>query len=174
MVGEIRDKETAKIAVEAALTGHLVFSTLHTNDAAGAVTRLTEMGVEPFLTSSAVDCVQAQRLARRLCKYCREAYTPSAKSLEDIGFPFKPDKLPTLYKAKGCPKCSNTGYKGRVGIYEVMLMSETLEKLTVERATTEEIKKVAISEGMKTLKEDGFRKVLKGLTSIEEIVRTIV
>lgn len=174
MVGEIRDKETAQIAVEAALTGHLVFSTLHTNDAAGALTRLTEMGIEPFLTSSAIDCVQAQRLARKLCKHCKESYTPSAKSLEDIGFPFEPDKLPTLYKAKGCPRCANAGYRGRVGIYEVMLISETIEKLTVERASTEEIKNVAISEGMKTLKEDGFRKVLKGFTSIEEIVRIIV
>lgn len=173
MVGEIRDKETAQIAVEAALTGHLVFSTLHTNDAAGAITRLTEMGIEPFLTSSAVDCIQAQRLARKLCKHCKEPYDLSEKSLNDIGFTFNGDKVPTIYKAKGCPKCSETGYKGRVGIYEVMLISETIEKLTVERATAEAIKKVAISEGMQTLKDDGFQKVLKGITSIEEIMRVI-
>lgn len=174
MVGEIRDRETAQIAIEAALTGHLVFSTLHTNDAPGAITRLTEMGIEPFLTSSAVDCIQAQRLARKLCSDCKEAYTPPRKSLEDIGFPLPDSEVPTLYRAKGCSKCNETGYKGRIGIYEVMLMSETIEKLTVDRATADEIKKVAISEGMNTLRDDGFAKVLKGITSIEEIMRVIV
>jgi len=174
MIGEIRDEETALISVESALTGHLVLSTLHTNDAPSAITRLTEMGIEPFLTSSAVDCVVAQRLARRLCKHCKESYTPSLKSLEDIGFPLKGNKPPTLYRAKGCNKCNNTGYKGRVGIYEVMLVSENIERLTVERATTDEIKKVALSEGMKTLREDGFEKVLQGTISIEEIMRVIV
>jgi type IV pilus assembly protein PilB len=174
MVGEIRDKETAQIAVEAALTGHLVFSTLHTNDAPGAITRLTEMGIEPFLTSSAVDCIQAQRLARKLCKHCKEPYTPSEKSLMDIGFPLPHQKVPTLYKARGCPRCSDTGYKGRVGVYEVMLISEAIEQLTVERATAVDIRKIAISEGMRTLRDDGFQKVLEGVTSIEEIMRVIV
>jgi len=174
MVGEIRDKETAQIAIEAALTGHLVFSTLHTNDAPGAVTRLTEMEIEPFLTSSAVDCIQAQRLARKLCKHCKESYTPSLKSLKEVNFPLKDSKPPSIYRAKGCNKCNNTGYKGRIGIYEVMLVSETIERLTVERATAEEIKKVAVSEGMKTLRVDGFEKVLMGATSIEEVMRVVV
>jgi len=174
MVGEIRDKETAQIAIEAALTGHLVFSTLHTNDAAGAITRLTEMGIQPFLTSSAVDCVQAQRLARRLCANCKEAYEPPEKLLEEVGIEIKDCKIPTLYKAKGCAKCSETGYKGRVGLYEVMLVSEEIKRLTVGRATTEEIKNVAIKEGMRTLKEDGLEKVLRGQTSIEEIMRVVV
>jgi len=174
MVGEIRDKETAQIAIEAALTGHLVFSTLHTNDAAGAITRLTEMGIQPFLTSSAVDCVQAQRLARRLCANCKEAYEPPEKLLEEVGIEIKDGKIPTLYKAKGCAKCSETGYKGRVGLYEVMLVSDEIKRLTVKRATTEEIKNVAIKEGMRTLKEDGLEKVLRGQTSIEEIMRVVV
>lgn len=172
MIGEIRDRETALIAVESALTGHLVLSTLHTNDAPSAITRLTEMGIEPFLTSSAVDCIVAQRLARKLCKHCKEPYTPSAKALAESGFPLKSDKPPTLYKAKGCNKCSE-GYKGRVGVYEVLQISGAIERLTVERTTTDEIKKLAISEGMKTMIEDGFEKVRQGITSIEEIMRVI-
>jgi len=173
MIGEIRDEETALIAVESALTGHLVLSTLHTNDAPSALTRLTEMGLEPFLTSSAVDCVVAQRLARRLCKECKEAYEPSPEMLERVGFSFD-GKVPTLYKVKGCKKCNNTGYKGRIGIYEIMMVSETVERLTVERATAEQIKEVVIAEGMKTLREDGFEKVRLGITSLEEILRVIV
>ncbi len=174
MVGEIRDRETAQIAIEAALTGHLVLSTLHTNDAPGAITRLTEMGIPPFLVSSAVDCVQAQRLARRLCKGCKESYNPSTKALEEIGFPLEGDDILTLYRPKGCSKCNDTGYKGRIGIYEIMLMSETIKRLTVEKATAEEIKEVAIAQGMKTLRQDGFEKVRLGITSIEEIMRVIV
>lgn len=175
MVGEIRDRETAQIAIEAALTGHLVFSTLHTNDAPGAITRLTEMGTPPFLTASAVDCVQAQRLTRRLCKECKEPYEPSLKVLKEIGLSLdKSDKVPTLYKPKGCAKCSQTGYKGRLGLYEVMLVSEKIKDLTVKRATTEEIKEVATSEGMKTLRQDGLEKVKLGITSIEEIMRVVV
>lgn len=174
MVGEIRDTETAKIAIEAALTGHLVLSTLHTNDAPSAITRLIEMGIEPFLISSAVDCVQAQRLARRLCKECKESYTPSIEVLQKIDFPLDNGEPPTLYRPKGCPKCNNTGYKGRMGIYEVMTVSETIERLTVEKATAEQIKSVAIQEGMKTLREDGFAKVKLGLTSIEEVMRVVV
>lgn len=174
MVGEIRDHETAEIAIEAALTGHLVFSTLHTNDAPSAISRLIEMGIEPFLVASAIDCVQAQRLARRLCSECKEPYQPSRKALEEIGFPFdESGEIPTLYRPKGCPKCNNTGYKGRMGIYEVMLMSETIERLAVEKATAEQIKKVAIEEGMKTLRMDGFEKVKMGLTSIEELLRVV-
>jgi type IV pilus assembly protein PilB len=173
MVGEIRDQETAQIAIEAALTGHLVLSTLHTNDAPGAITRLTEMGVEPFLTSSAVDCVQAQRLARRLCKECKQEYKPPKQAMIDAGYPA--DNVPELvYRAKGCQKCSNTGYKGRVGVYEVMLVSDEIERLTVEHATAEEIKQVALAEGMVTLRMDGLEKVRMGMTSIEEVMRVIV
>ena len=171
MVGEIRDGETAQIAIEAALTGHMVLSTLHTNDAPGAISRLTEMKVEPFLISSAISCVQAQRLARRLCKECKQEYKPEKKILIDIGFPLEGNKTPKLHKPKGCKKCANTGYKGRVGLYEIMLMSDEIERLTIERATADEIKAVAIKEGMSTLKHDGFKKVLLGLTSIEEVLR---
>jgi type IV pilus assembly protein PilB len=173
LVGEIRDQETAKIAIESALTGHLVLSTLHTNDAPGAVTRLTEMGVEPFLVSSSVDCVLGQRLARKLCSDCKEEYKPARQVLLDGGY--REDNLPeTLFKAKGCRKCGNTGYRGRMGVHEVMLMSEEISRLTVEEATAEEIKKVATQQGMLTLREDGLEKARMGLTSIEEIVRVIV
>ncbi|RJQ54513.1 MAG: type II secretion system protein GspE [Actinobacteria bacterium] len=175
MVGEIRDQETAQIAVEAALTGHLVLSTLHTNDAPGAISRLTEMGIEPFLISSAIDCVQAQRLARRLCKDCKEAYKPSRQALLEAGFKIaKDEEVPTIYRPKGCAKCNGTGYKGRCGIYEVMLKSEEIERLTVGRASAEEIKKAAVKGGMKTLRDDGLEKVLIGTTSIEEVMRVVV
>lgn len=173
LVGEIRDQETAQIAIESALTGHLVLSTLHTNDAAGAITRLTEMGVEPFLVASSVDCVLAQRLARRLCADCKEAYKPSKQVLIDAGFP--EDNLPeTLYRPKGCKKCGGTGYRGRLGVHEVMQVSEEIGELCVREATAETIREVAIREGMSTLKMDGLEKVRMGQTSIEEIVRVIV
>lgn len=173
MVGEIRDRETAQIAVEAALTGHLVLSTLHTNDAPSAITRLTEMGIAPFLTASALDCVQAQRLARRLCSHCKEAYEPSVEGLKKAEFPLNGKEAPTLYRASGCKKCGNTGYKGRLGIHEVMLMSDEIERLTIARAPSEEIRRVSIEQGMRTLIEDGYEKVKQGLTSIEEIMRII-
>ena len=172
MVGEIRDRETAQIAVESALTGHLVLSTLHTNDAPGAISRLTEMGVAPFLISSAIDCVQAQRLARRLCPECRKPYEPDEELLTKMGVPG--EKNVTLYHPGGCPLCNDTGYKGRVGLYEVMVVSEQIQQLTVEHATCDAIKKVAVEEGMRTLREDGMAKVLKGLTSFEEILRVVV
>lgn len=174
MVGEIRDRETAQIAIEAALTGHLVLSTLHTNDAPGAITRLTEMGIAPFLTASAVDCVQAQRLARRLCEACKEAYTPSVEALRRVGFPVEDGQAPVIYKAKGCTKCNHTGYKGRVGIYEIMTVSDRIEQLAVERASADRIRHAAVEEGMKTLLRDGLEKVRLGTTSIEEIMRIIV
>jgi len=132
------------------------------------------MGIEPFLISSAVDCVQAQRLARRLCKDCKEPYTPSLEALEKVEFPLDNGEAPTLYRPKGCAKCNQTGYKGRVGLYEVMLVSETIERLTVEKATAEQIKTVAVEEGMKTLRDDGFAKVKLGVTSIEEVMRVVV
>lgn len=173
MIGEIRDRETAMIAIESALTGHLVLSTLHTNDAPSALTRLTEMGIEPFLTASAVDCVAAQRLARKLCPKCKEAYHPSAEVLKKVGFPCKEKEKLTFYRAKGCGKCKDTGYKGRVGVFEVMTTSEEIERLTVEKSSTDEIMKQAIKEGILTLKEDGFEKVRQGITSLEEIMRVI-
>jgi type IV pilus assembly protein PilB len=177
MVGEVRDKDTAQIAVESALTGHLVLSTLHTNDAPGALSRLTEMGVEPFLTASAVDCVIAQRLVRKLCDGCREPYAPSRDILRQAGF--AKESLDTrgditLYRSVGCPRCSNTGYKGRMGIYEIMLVSEAIQRLIVERKSADEIGRVARAEGMISLRQDGHERVLQGLTSIEEISRVIV
>lgn len=174
MIGEIRDKETGTIAIEAALTGHLVLSTLHTNDAPSAITRLTEMGIEPFLSASAVTLVLAQRLCRRLCTECKEAYVPEAAALDRIGFPYEPGKMPTLYRARGCKKCSGIGYRGRMGVHEVMTMSETLERLTVENASADDLMRMAIEEGMLTLRDDGFSKVKAGATSIEEILRVVV
>jgi type IV pilus assembly protein PilB len=173
LVGEIRDEETAKIAIESALTGHLVLSTLHTNDAAGAVTRLTEMGVEPFLVSSAVDCVLGQRLARRLCPDCKEEWTPRPEVLIEAGYPA--DNLPeTIYRAVGCRKCGGTGYRGRLGVHEVLLMSEEISRLCVEEAPAEKIRQVAMEQGMLTLRQDGLEKVRMGQTSVEEVVRVIV
>lgn len=177
MVGEIRDKETAQIAIESALTGHLVLSTLHTNDAPGALTRLTEMGVEPFLTASAVDCVIAQRLVRKLCKHCREPYQATQEMLQRLEFPQEAiDRWSEikLNRAVGCGRCNNTGYKGRLGIYEIMPVSEAIERLIVERKSADEIGRVANAEGMVTLREDGLQRVLQGITSIEEISRVIV
>jgi len=174
MVGEIRDKETATIAIEAALTGHLVLSTLHTNDAPSALTRLTEMGVEPFLSASAINCVLAQRLARRLCTECKEAYMPSADALDRVGFPYDPDNIPTLYRARGCTHCNNVGYKGRMGIHEVMTIGERIERACVNHASGDEIKRLAVDEGMLTLRHDGFEKARLGFTSIEEVLRVVV
>lgn len=176
LVGEIRDKETATIAIESALTGHLVLSTLHTNDAPSAVTRLTEMGVEPFLVGSAIDAVLGQRLARRLCKQCKETYEPTGEALRDVGWPFEElgEELPELYRAKGCAACSGTGYRGRLAIHELMHVTEDIERLTVERASTDELAKVAIAQGMRPLRQDGLIKVSQGQTSIEEILRVVV
>lgn len=173
MVGEIRDKETAKIAVEAALTGHLVLSTLHTNDAPSAISRLIEMGVEPFLVSSAIRCVQAQRLARRLCPECKEPYTPRQEWLEELKFP-NPEEVTVLYRPRGCPKCNNTGYKGRVGIYEVMEVNDEIEMLAAKKAATEKIREAALRNGMRTLRQDGLLKAKLGITSVEEVLRVTV
>ncbi|MDX6268121.1 MAG: type pilus assembly protein PilB [Frankiales bacterium] len=174
LLGEIRDGETAHIAVEAALTGHLVLSTLHTNDAPSAVVRLTEMGIEPFLVGSALDCVLAQRLARRLCSKCKEPYTPSKQALLENGFPWEDGmELPTLHRPIGCSACSKTGYKGRLALHEVMAVSEEIEKLTVERASSMTINRMAIEQGMITLRKDGLLKVMAGVTSVEEIFRVV-
>jgi len=175
LIGEIRDHETAQIAVEAALTGHLVLSTLHTNDAPSAITRLTEMGIEPFLVGSAVDCVLAQRLARLLCKKCKEEYTPTPDALIAARFPWVDGQpLPTLYRPVGCSQCSKTGYKGRLALHEVMPMSEQLELLTVEHAPASQITDIARQQGMITLRDDGMAKVIRGVTSIDEILRVVV
>jgi type IV pilus assembly protein PilB len=174
LIGEIRDHETAQIAIEAALTGHLVLSTLHTNDAPSAVTRLTEMGIEPFLVGSAMECVLAQRLARRLCSKCKEPYTPTADALREARFPWSDgDPLPTLYQAKGCSQCSNTGYRGRLALHEVMAVSEGVERLAVERASSTAIAELAADEGMDSLRLDGLNKVLDGTTSLAEIFRVV-
>ena len=174
LIGEIRDHETAQIAIEAALTGHLVLSTLHTNDAPSAVTRLTEMGIEPFLVGSALDSVLAQRLARRLCSKCKEPYEPTDEQLLTVGFPWEPGtEKPILHRPIGCTNCAKTGYKGRLALHEVMLVSEEIERLAVSHSSAADISKVAIDQGMKTLRDDGWLKVRQGITSIEEILRVV-
>ena len=181
LIGEIRDKETATIAIEAALTGHLVLSSLHTNDAPSAISRLVEMDVETFLVASSIDAVVAQRLARILCDKCKQPYTPEEPELraagytedvlEEVGEVFR---APDSRIAKNeCKTCSGTGYRGRIGLYEVMLRSEEIERLTVERASADAIRTVAIQQGMKTLREDGLAKVRAGITSIEEVARVV-
>jgi type IV pilus assembly protein PilB len=169
MVGEIRDRETAQIAIESALTGHLVLSTLHTNDAPGAITRLIEMGIEPFLVGSAVDCVVAQRLARLLCEECKKRVTLPAEVMRANGFNVGLDL--ECYEPVGCARCGGSGYKGRVGLYEVMWVSETIRSLAVAREPAETIAHAAVHEGMMRLREDGLEKVRRGLTSIAEIAR---
>ncbi len=169
MVGEIRDRETAQIAIEAALTGHLVLSTLHTNDAPGAVSRLIEMGIEPFLVGSAVDCVVAQRLARLLCEECKRRTTITADVMRANGFNVGLDL--EAYEPVGCARCGGSGYKGRIGLYEVMWVSETIRALAVAREPSENIAHAAVHEGMMRLREDGLEKVRRGLTSIAEIAR---
>jgi type IV pilus assembly protein PilB len=176
LVGEIRDKETAVIGIEAALTGHLVLSTLHTNDAASTPMRLVEMGVEPFLVTSALDAVVAQRLARKLCDKCKEPYQPTEAELVQAGWPMDDigDEWPTIHRAVGCPQCGRTGYRGRFGVHEVMLLTEEIERLIIESRSTEDIQKVALMQGMLSLRSDGLRKVGLGLTSLEEVFRVVV
>ena len=169
MVGEIRDAETARIAIESALTGHLVLSTLHTNDAPSAITRLTEMGIEPFLSASALDCIVAQRLVRTLCVHCRKPTTLTRQALEVAGFDSHEEV--EAYEPVGCSRCGGSGYKGRRGLYEVMRLSEEIRSLTVERASADAIRAVAIREGMRPLRDDGFDRVKQGITSIAEVAR---
>ena len=176
MVGEIRDTETAKISIESALTGHLVLSTLHTNDAPGAVTRLSEMGVEPFLTGSAVSAVLAQRLARKLCANCCEMYMPSVDEL--LAARITPEIAAqregmVLYRKVGCPRCNRTGYRGRIGIFQLLIMNDELEALAASGASRDEIERVAAANGMRSLWDDGIAKVSAGLTSIEELARVV-
>jgi type IV pilus assembly protein PilB len=169
MVGEIRDKETAQIAVEAALTGHLVLSTLHTRDAPNSISRLLDMGVEPFLLSSAIDCVIAQRLARRLCVDCRRPVEMSAEVLRDHGFNTRSNL--EVFEPGGCERCNDTGYRGRVGIFEVLVLSDTIRSMILERASADEIRKVAVKQGMRRLRTEGFLKVKQGITTPAEIAR---
>ena len=177
MVGEIRDVETAKMAVEAALTGHFVLSTLHTNDAPSALTRLNEMGVEPFLTGSAVTAVVAQRLARKLCTHCTEMYIPTREEM--LAARFSPEQVAaadgvSLYRKRGCPRCSQTGYKGRIGIYQFMLMTEEISRIAAAHGSRDDIERAALEGGMKSLWDDGLAKVASGLTSLEELGRVLV
>ena len=171
LVGEVRDKETAEIAVQSALTGHLVFSTLHTNDSASAITRLVDMGVEPFLISSSVLAVAAQRLVRLLCDNCKKAYQPSTIYLKSIGV--APDHFndTKIYKAVGCEKCISTGYKGRLGIFEIMVLNENLKGLILETFDSNRIKNEAVKQKMISLRQDGIEKVLEGITTMEEVLR---
>jgi len=174
LIGEIRDQETAQIAIEAALTGHLVLSTLHTNDAPAAITRLIEMDIEPFLVGSAIDCVVAQRLARRLCDRCKQPATHNPQDLVNLKVGFDPaGPMPTLYGPVGCTVCSKTGYRGRIALHEVMAVSEEIERLAVARSSSAEISRVAVQQGMRTLRMDGWAKAQLGLTSVEEILRVV-
>jgi len=169
MVGEIRDREAAQIAIESALTGHLVLTTMHTNDAPTAITRLTEMEIEPFLTASAVDCVVSQRLARVLCQSCKEPVVIPAEQLARSSLAINEDL--TAFEPRGCTRCGNTGYKGRLGLYEAMVMSDEIRALAIARAAADEVRKVAIEQGMRTLEEDGIDKIRAGLTTVAEIAR---
>jgi general secretion pathway protein E len=171
LVGEIRDLETAQIATHSALTGHLVFSTLHTNDAAGAVTRLIHMGIEPFLVTSSVIAILAQRLVRVVCNSCKEQYTPDEGSLRDIGINPQMSAGKNVYRGRGCPSCLNTGFRGRTGIFELMILDDALKDLILKTPDANAIKRRAIETGMISLRQDGAQKVLKGITTVEEVFR---
>ncbi len=171
MVGEVRDLETAEIAIQASLTGHLVFSTLHTNDAAGAFTRLLDMGVEPFLVASAAEAVIAQRLVRKLCPECMQAAEPERADLAAAGFPVQRLDTETTYVQTGCEKCRKTGFHGRVGIFEILRVSDAIQSMIIARSASNEVKQKALEEGMKTLRDDGWDKVLRGVTTVEEVLR---
>ena len=171
MIGEIRDFETAEIAIRASLTGHLVFSTLHTNDAPGAVTRLVDMGVKPFLVASGINCVLAQRLVRTICGDCREPYEPRSDELIEIGLNFDETQDIKFHQGRGCPTCNHTGYRGRQGIFELMEMTDAVQEMVMARATTTAIRARARQDGMRTLREDGWDKVFRGITTTAEVTR---
>jgi len=170
LVGEIRDHETAEMAIQASLTGHLVFATLHTNDSAGAITRLVNMGIEPFLVSSSTIAIMAQRLVRRICQWCREPYIPEAESLRDLGIMNAAPGTP-VYRGRGCDKCQGRGYYGRTGIFELLVMTPRVQELTLQGADSNMIKREAKKQGMHTLREDGAARVLEGVSTIEEVLR---
>ncbi len=172
MVGEVRDRETAQIAMEAALTGHLVLSTLHTNDASIAAARLIDMGVEPFLIASALDCVVAQRLARRLCESCKRPTKVTAAQLKEIGLPGNGKKF-EVYEPVGCVECNATGYRGRIGLYEVLVLNDEIRTLILSKAASGEIEEAAVEAGMHRLRDDGLGKVRDGITSIPEMLRVL-
>lgn len=171
MVGEIRDFETASIAVQAALTGHLLFSTLHTNDAPGAITRLIDMGIKPYLVSSTVQSIMAQRLVRKICNNCKEPYTPTREELVAVNLRPEDIEGKTLYQGRGCKECVYTGYKGRIGIFELLIIDDDIRELVVKKASSTVIMEEARKKGMRTLREDGSKKVLEGITTIPEVVR---
>jgi len=171
MVGEIRDRETAEIAIQASLTGHLVLSTLHTNDAPSSITRLIEMGVEPFLVASSVLGIMAQRLVRTVCHDCARKYTPDDKELSEIGLTLEDLKGRQVFRPVGCPNCMETGYSGRAGIHEVLMVTDAIRAELMKGSDATMIRKVAISQGMKSLREDAAAKVIQGLTTIAEVLR---
>lgn len=174
LVGEIRDEETANIVLQAGMTGHMVFSTLHTNDAASALQRLQEMGVESFMIVSTLEAIVSQRLARKLCGFCKQPYTPKIEELDAVNFPYdKDNELPTFYKPVGCKECNKTGYNGRQGIFEVLTVSEEIRSAVLKGYSASQITELAIEQGMKTMRMDGFRKVLDGITTIEEVLRVV-
>jgi len=174
LVGEIRDFETAEIAIKAALTGHLVLSTLHTNDAPSTISRLMNMGIEPFLVATSVNLIQAQRLIRRVCKDCKRESPMPPEALMEVGFSAEEVKKLKTYKGKGCASCNNTGYKGRIGLYEVMEVNDDIRELILIGASSLELRKKAIEDGMITLRESGLHKIRAGLTTLEEVVRETV
>jgi type IV pilus assembly protein PilB len=171
MIGEMRDPETAQIGVRAALTGHLVLSSIHTNDAPSALTRLVDMEVPPFIVSSALTGVIAQRLARRLCPDCKEQAPVTDEQLERAGFDLAKDGSPQVFRAVGCERCASTGYRGRIGLFEVMAMSDELSRLLLAQAPIEEFRATALAQGMSTIREDALAKVAAGITSLEEVAR---
>jgi type II secretory ATPase GspE/PulE/Tfp pilus assembly ATPase PilB-like protein len=181
LVGEIRDKETTELAIQAALTGHLVFSTLHTNNAAGAIPRLIDLGAEPFLVASALNAVAGQRIARQICPTCKEEYEPEQAVIDDIkkvvGPLWPQDKKMVLYRGKGtindvpCESCGGAGYLGRIGVFELFPVSDAISKLTLSRATMKDIENQAVTDGMITMKQDGYLKALEGVTTLEEVLR---
>jgi len=171
MVGEIRDRETAEISIRASLTGHLVLTSVHTNNAAGTVTRLINMGVEPFLVASTINCVESQRLVRRICQSCKEPMTPNPALLRDVGIDESEFEGFTLYKGKGCRECNNTGYKGRVGIFEVMAVTSRIRELILDKVPTDELAQAAKEEGMFTLREAAIKRAKEGVTDIFEVIK---
>ena len=174
MVGEIRDLETAEIAINASLTGHMVFSTLHTNDAPGAITRLIDIGVKPFLVSTSLRAAVAQRLVRKICKQCKKAYTPDAKELRSLNITPQQASSATFMHGEGCPNCNTTGFRGRMGIFEMFVVNEEIQRMIYDNAGTSKLRDKARSLGMRTMREDGIRKVTSGMTTIEEVVSITV
>jgi type IV pilus assembly protein PilB len=174
LVGEIRDYETAEIAIQAALTGHLVFSTLHTNDAPSAITRLRDMGVQPFLITATVEAIQAQRLVRKICSQCKTQFTPSDDLLMELQLPIEQARKYRFYYGKGCATCNNSGYKGRVGIYELMDVTDDIRDMVTNDASVDDIRNFARTQGMTTLRESGLKLIFDGVTTIDEVVRETV